>query len=90
MGLSRSELDAKVVEMQQRSASCMNEAFDSWLDMPLTRLATAMVPPSKDSPEVLKLLLKSAFDSGFKAGGSSMLNEVIATLAGSINKRDGK
>jgi len=90
MGFSREQFDAKVAEMRGRSDSQMNQSFDIWLDAPLTRLVISQIPAKEDSRDVLKMLLMSAFDAGFKAGGGSMLTEVVTTLSAANKDRDSK
>jgi len=74
------EIEEKAAAMRARSDFSMNEAFGLWLDMPLTKLAISLIPSKEDSSDVLKMLLKSSFESGFRAGGGSMLTEVVSSL----------
>jgi hypothetical protein len=74
----------KAAELERRAESQKKEAFERWLDDPMVRMGMSMIPPGERA-EGLRMLLQSAFNTGFGAGSGLML----ATMMEVIVKKHG-
>lgn len=53
-----------------------DEAFQSFLELPTTKLALSLIPPG-DNPDALQVALRSAFDSGY---GRGMMDTIVMLI----------
>lgn len=58
-------------ELERRFITRSNAAFDKWLSEPMVRICMAQIPAT-DYSDTLKLLLRSAFDAGFRSGSGDL------------------
>jgi len=61
---------------EQERQKARKTAFEKWLEEPMVRLGMSMIPAG-EKDDALKMLLQSAFDSGFNTGGGVMALEML-------------
>jgi len=64
---------------ERRSQAKKKTAFAKWLDDPMVRLTMAAIPAG-DQKEALRVLLESAFESGFNVGTGDVLTELVEAM----------
>jgi hypothetical protein len=69
------------LEMKQRSEKYMKEGFDTWMSMPVTRALISQIPAGTANPELLEVILFSAYEFGFGTGGASLAMEAFKAMA---------
>ena len=70
-------VDAKVREAEMEVSR--DEAFSKWLSAPMTRMGMAAIPAG-DHQDALKLLLRSAFDTGSGHGVGEVLKDMLTAI----------
>ena len=68
------------LEMKQRSEKYKKEGFDMWMSMPVTRMLISQIPAGTANPELLGVILFSAYESGFGTGGASFGVEMFKAM----------
>ena len=79
-------------QFENRKKEDVKSAFVHWMSNPLVRASIAAMPPCKDNPELLGLLLETAFKAGYDCGGGAMVADLFTTIIGKRDKppsRDG-
>lgn len=67
-------------EFEARTNGKRREAFDRWMDEPLTRMTVSMIPSSDRHRDALITLLRSAFETGFNCGGAAFAIDVLDSV----------
>jgi hypothetical protein len=67
------ERDTREREARERAQD--EESFKSFLEHPMTKLSLGMIPAA-ENPDVMRLLLRAAFDAG-KGRGSAVIMGVV-------------
>jgi hypothetical protein len=73
-----------LADMKKPTKERMKEAFGEWIADPAVRMCMSLIPSPAEHGETLEMLLRSAYEAGFKNGGGSM----AADMLGSIMKAD--
>ncbi len=71
------EIDQKA--LQQKLKQTQKEAFEQWLEQPMTRVGLSMIP-SGEHRDTLRMLLASAFEQGFGSGSLACMMEILTRL----------
>lgn len=71
-------------EKTKREEANANEAFEKFLQMTTTKFMLTMIPKAENE-DVVRTLLRSAFDAGRGQGMASVIGDLI-TLAAKPNK----
>lgn len=66
-------------EVEKRSAIGKRDGFAKFLDDPMIRMGMSMIPAG-DKQEALKMLLQSAFNSGFDHGSAMVAVSMVELL----------
>ncbi len=70
------------MEIESRRAKMKaneEEQFNNWIAKSETKLMLSMIPQA-ENPDVVKLLLRSAYDAGNAAGGANVMIEVVEAM----------
>jgi len=81
------ELDEKTREARTELAK--NDGFGKWLAEPMTAFAVGIMP--KGHADALQMLMRSAFDAGYRIGAGQVAGEFAnAILEGFMKKHPDK
>lgn len=64
---------------EAETAEAKSAAFDKFLQEPMVKLGLSMLPPAQD-PDLVKNLLRSAFDAGHGHGTGAVLIDMLTTM----------
>ena len=67
---------AFVKNMEAKAEQARKDGFENWLSSPEVRALVSMIPPGENK-DLLRLVLQSAFNSGFRLGQATTLIELI-------------
>lgn len=67
--------------MQEKSAEAKKAGFEQWLNQPESRALISMIP-ANENPDLIRLILQGAFESGFASGQVTTVVELIKSTGG--------
>jgi hypothetical protein len=65
-----------IEDIERKTAERIKTTFDTWMDKPMTQMCLSMIPAS-ERPEALLMLLKSAYEEGFRSGQGHMVGSLF-------------